>query len=223
MANPTTYFGWVMPNSADLVTDLPADFNVFGQGVDTSMSQLLGGTTGQVLSKTSATNMAFTWITPSSAGKLKQVIQTVKSDTFTSTSTSFVDITGLSVSITPTSASSKILVSFSVVGASSATTSDSIASIRLMRDSTAISVGDAANLRQRSTGGISTRETNATTINFTSAGEFLDSPATTSATTYKIQGITGAVTFYINRTQGDADAASSYRTVSTITVMEIGA
>jgi len=62
MANPTTYFGWVMPNSADLVTDLPADFNVFGQGVDTSMQYLLGGTTGQVLSKTSATNMAFTWI-----------------------------------------------------------------------------------------------------------------------------------------------------------------
>ena len=62
MANPTTYFGWVMPNSADLVTDLPADFNLFGQGVDTSMQFLLGGTTGQVLSKTSATNMAFTWI-----------------------------------------------------------------------------------------------------------------------------------------------------------------
>ena len=60
MANPTTYFGWVMPNSADLVTDLPADFNVFGQGVDTSMQDLLGGTTGQVLSKTSATNMDFT-------------------------------------------------------------------------------------------------------------------------------------------------------------------
>ena len=51
-----------MPNSADLVTDLPADFNVFGQGVDTSMQFLLGGTTGQVLSKTSGTNMAFTWI-----------------------------------------------------------------------------------------------------------------------------------------------------------------
>jgi len=62
MANPTTYFGWVMPNSADLVTDLPADFNVFGQGVDTSLQYLLGGTTGQVLSKTSGTNMAFTWI-----------------------------------------------------------------------------------------------------------------------------------------------------------------
>ena len=62
MANPTTNFGWVMPTSASLVTDLPADFNVFGQGVDTSMQFLLGGTTGQVLSKTSATDMAFTWI-----------------------------------------------------------------------------------------------------------------------------------------------------------------
>jgi hypothetical protein len=62
MANPTTNFGWVMPTNTDLVTDLPADFNVFGQGVDTSLQYLLGGTTGQVLSKTSNTNMAFTWI-----------------------------------------------------------------------------------------------------------------------------------------------------------------
>ena len=62
MANPTTAFGWVMPTATDLVTDLPADFAVFGQGVDTSMQYLLGGTTGQVLSKTSGTNMAFTWI-----------------------------------------------------------------------------------------------------------------------------------------------------------------
>ena len=62
MANPTTNFGWVMPTATDLVTDLPADFAVFGQGVDTSMQYLLGGTTGQILSKTSGTNMAFTWI-----------------------------------------------------------------------------------------------------------------------------------------------------------------
>ena len=62
MANPTTYFGWVMPTATDLVTDLPADFGVFGQGVDTSMQDLLGGTTGQVLSKNSNTNMDFVWI-----------------------------------------------------------------------------------------------------------------------------------------------------------------
>ena len=51
-----------MPNSADLVTDLPADFEVFGQAVATSMADLLGGTTGQILSKTSNTDMDFTWI-----------------------------------------------------------------------------------------------------------------------------------------------------------------
>ena len=62
MANPTTAFGWVMPTATDLVTDLPADFAVFGQGVDTSMQDLLGGTTGQVLSKTSNTDMDFTRI-----------------------------------------------------------------------------------------------------------------------------------------------------------------
>lgn len=61
MANPTTYFGWVMPTATDLVTDLPADFNVFGQGVDTSLQDLLGGTTGQVLKKNSNTNMDFVW------------------------------------------------------------------------------------------------------------------------------------------------------------------
>ena len=80
MANPTTNFGWVMPTSTDLVTDLPADFNVFGQGVDTSMQDLLGGTTGQVLSKTSGTDMAFTWTTPTDQTPL-----TTKGDLFTFT------------------------------------------------------------------------------------------------------------------------------------------
>jgi hypothetical protein len=63
MANPTTNFGWVMPTSTDLVTDLPADFAVFGQAVDTSMADLKGGTTGQILAKATNTDMDFTWIT----------------------------------------------------------------------------------------------------------------------------------------------------------------
>jgi len=62
MANPTTNFGWQMPEPTDLVTDLPADFEVFGQAVDTDFVDLLGGTTGQVLSKTSNTDLDFTWI-----------------------------------------------------------------------------------------------------------------------------------------------------------------
>jgi len=64
MSNPTTPFGWQMPTATDLVTDLPADFEVFGQAVATSMADLLGGTTGQILSKTSNTDMDFTWTTP---------------------------------------------------------------------------------------------------------------------------------------------------------------
>jgi hypothetical protein len=73
MTNPTSNFGWVMPASTSLVTNLPADFNVFGQAVDTSMSQLKGGTTGQILSKTSSTDMAFTWIT-NDVGDITEVI-----------------------------------------------------------------------------------------------------------------------------------------------------
>jgi hypothetical protein len=62
MTNPTTPFNWQMPTSTDLVTDLPADFETFGQAVATSMADLLGGTTGQILSKASNTDMDFTWI-----------------------------------------------------------------------------------------------------------------------------------------------------------------
>ena len=62
MSNPTTPFSWQMPTATDLVTDLPADFEVFGQAVATSMADLLGGTTGQILAKASATNMDFAWI-----------------------------------------------------------------------------------------------------------------------------------------------------------------
>jgi hypothetical protein len=62
MANPTTNFNWQMPTSSDLVTDLPADFEVFGQAVDTSLADLKGGTTGQILAKATNADMDFTWI-----------------------------------------------------------------------------------------------------------------------------------------------------------------
>jgi hypothetical protein len=51
-----------MPTATDLVTDLPADFEVFGQAVATSMADLLGGPSGYILSKNSATDMDFVWI-----------------------------------------------------------------------------------------------------------------------------------------------------------------
>ncbi len=63
MTNPTTPFSWQMPTASDLVTDLPADFETFGQAVATSMADLLGGTTGQILAKATNADMDFTWIT----------------------------------------------------------------------------------------------------------------------------------------------------------------
>ena len=62
MSNPTTPFNWQMPTNTDLVTDLPADFETFGQAVATSMADLLGGSSGQILSKNSNTDMDFVWI-----------------------------------------------------------------------------------------------------------------------------------------------------------------
>lgn len=73
MANPTSAFGWQMPTNTDLVKDLPADFEVFGQAVDTSLADLKGGTTGQVLSKASNTDMDFTWIN-NDTGDVTEVI-----------------------------------------------------------------------------------------------------------------------------------------------------
>jgi hypothetical protein len=80
MANPTTNFGWVMPTSTDLVTDLPADFATFGQAVDTSMAELKGGTTGQVLSKTSNTDMDFTWVAQDDSNAIQNAIVDAKGD-----------------------------------------------------------------------------------------------------------------------------------------------
>jgi hypothetical protein len=80
MTNPTSNFGWQMPTSTDLVTDLPADFETFGQAVDTSLAELKGGTTGQVLSKTSNTDMDFTWVTSDDANAIQNTIVDAKGD-----------------------------------------------------------------------------------------------------------------------------------------------
>ena len=85
MANPTTNFGWVMPTSTDLVTDLPADFAVFGQGVDTTMADLKGGTTGQILSKATNTDMDFTWVAQDDSNAIQNAIVDAKGDLITAT------------------------------------------------------------------------------------------------------------------------------------------
>jgi len=156
------------------------------------------------------------------AGSVVQVVSATKTDTFaTTSSTTYVDVTGLSVSITPASNSNKILIIASIsVGAQL----NAWPSIRLLRGSTNICIGDASSNRDPVTG---------TFYNSDTAGEvglscvaisFLDSPATTSSTTYKIQtkGRTSFGAGYVNRTYADNDDAfSGKRAASTITVMEI--
>jgi hypothetical protein len=85
MANPTSNFNWQMPTASDLVTDLPADFEVFGQAVDTSLADLKGGTTDQVLAKNSNTDMDFKWVTSDDANAIQNSIVDAKGDLIAAT------------------------------------------------------------------------------------------------------------------------------------------
>ena len=85
MSNPTNPFNWQMPTASDLVTDLPADFETFGQAVATSMADLLGGTTGQVLSKASNTDMDFTWVAQDDSNAIQNAIVDAKGDLIAAT------------------------------------------------------------------------------------------------------------------------------------------
>ena len=79
MAN-TTYFGWETPDDTDLVKDGAAAIRTLGQAIDTSLQDLEGGTTGQVLSKTSNTDMDFTWVTTDDANAIQNAIVDAKGD-----------------------------------------------------------------------------------------------------------------------------------------------
>lgn len=170
-------------------------------------------TAGEVLTAASL-NANFTYAAAN--GKIAQVVSTNLASTFSTASTSYTDITGLSVSITPTAATSKVLV---LVGFSASVSADIAVMFQLVRGSTAIDIGDAAGSRTRAS--FSMLENNDTFQRGTFNLNFLDSPATTSATTYKMQMFVNTGTGYINRTGSDADAATRPRTAANITVMEI--
>ena len=152
-------------------------------------------------------------------GKVLQVQHTVvTAATFTTTSTSWTDLTGMTVSITPASTDSKILLTVNFSFDTSATTN--FAAFKALRDSTNLSIGDAASNRVRcALWGAS--YSNQATANRSMT--WLDSPSTTSATVYKLQIQMDGGTFYFNRTNTDTDNTSFPRTVSTITATEIGA
>ena len=155
------------------------------------------------------------------AGNIIQVVSATKTDTFSSTTNnSFVDITGLSVAITPSATSSKILVLYDTQ-----MSGGELFFIQLVRGSTAIKVGDSdsANRVECTQGGVK-QEENADKV-ASLGGHFLDSPSTTSETTYKLQGrvYSGGTThtFTVNKPVNDTNAAYTGRGASTITVMEV--
>jgi hypothetical protein len=144
--------------------------------------QSLGITDGTIVNADINASAAIAGTKLSGAGKVLQVISTVKVDTFTTASTSLVDITGLSVSITPSSASNKVLV---IVQFHTGNDSGGDSCyFSLLRGATAIGGGTAASLRPS---GFTMALSSNTSEAMIAGGHFLDSPSTTSATTYKIQ------------------------------------
>ena len=149
------------------------------------------------------------------SGGIIQVVNAIKTDT-ASTSSSFAD-SGLSASITPTSTSSKILI-LAMLGGVGADNSSFKA--KLVRGSTDVAVGDSAGSRARATvQGQFSSSFNAGSFHMSA----LDSPSTTSATTYKVQlGGNGGVTVYLNRIPRDTNgAAEDARSASTLTLLEV--
>jgi len=144
------------------------------------------------------------------AGTVLNVVQTVKNDTFTTTSTSLTDVPGMAVTITPTSATSKVLVVMQVAYGHSLV--EGLILFQLVRGSTNICT---------STGGTSNGTVVApgTSSGFVNHGSvaFLDSPGVATATTYKVQARTGSGTLSFNRVAFDTRVS----TVSMITAIEV--
>jgi hypothetical protein len=296
MATTTTNFGWDIPQSTDLVKDGATAIAALGQDIDTALIDLKGGTSGQILSKASATDLDYAWITNDvgditavtagtgisgggtsgavtvtnsmataidakgdliagtgadafsrlavgtngylltadsaeatgmkwaaapGGGKILQVVQAVNTATQSTTSTSYVD--AITVAITPSSVSSRILVmGYITVGLDAAATQ---CAFQLRGGATGIFVGDAAGSRNQATGVIPPSASG----NYSSMGSvsYVDSPATTASVTYGVQykvdsGATS--TIYLGRSYNDNGAAWSSRVPSAgIICMEIGA
>jgi len=153
-----------------------------------------------------------------SGGGIIQVVSASKTTTFSTTSTTFVDLTDLSVSITPRSASNKILIRYSVNCSNSSNNDASF--FVLVRGSTQIFLGNGSSQTEActSTGntyGLVSTPQGVFVHNMNT--EYLDSPSTTSSTTYKVQARVTGGTCHVNR-RGDSNTQG---TVSSITVMEV--
>ena len=163
------------------------------------------------------TGLYYTYVTSawiSSAGEVLQTVSTFKNDIYSHTTTTTPsDITGMSVAITPRSTTNKVLITIAL------TTSNTGANLNLSnlyRGATLIAQPATSSAPL---GGTLSMPIGASTDTFNAAMTFLDSPATTSATTYKLNIMTNAGTAYVNR-RGDLATVTG---VSSITAQEISA
>jgi len=166
---------------------------------------------GGSLVRTASNTWTFT-PTGGGGGKVLQVVSVTKVDVFTTTSTSFVDVTGLTVSITPSATSSKILIMSTFQAGNSGNTTDFF---NLVRDSTALAQGTGGSTNATAVAAPGPTPSLLDTVSISN----LDSPATTSATTYKIQMKVAAGTGTVGRRGLDTAVGVS----SNILVMEISA
>ena len=173
------------------------------------------GSSGQVLQTNGSGVLSFA---SASAGQVIQVVSTVKTADQSTTSTSPVDVTNLSVNITPSSASNKVLVLVNInnIGNSLAQTTF----FRILRGATVITSntsGASADTKDAFGSGGGGGMTNEDRKLGTASITFLDTPSSTSALTYKVTMEVDGGTGYINRWALNNDVAS----VSTLTLMEI--
>ena len=147
-----------------------------------------------------------------SVGKLGQVIQAVKTDTGTINSQTFTTISSLSLNITPTATSSKILLMMNI------NASGDRSAFRFLRDSTAIGVGDTAGSRIQAT-----NASPSSSDMFEVGMTFLDSPNSNSQLTFLVQArnLASSTFLRINRKETDTDNNEHPRTICTLTAMEI--
>ena len=186
------------------------------QGYSTTAARIAVGADGTLLTADSTQTTGIKWA--AAASKFGQIVQTFKSDSFTAAANNtWTDVTGMSVSITPTATTSKVLVQVTMQG--DGNVGDSSAGWQILRGSTAIGIGDANGSQIQTGAGSYTGNSNSVaSIVMT----YLDSPSTTSSTTYKVQGrALGGNNIYINRSKGDANNTSYARYASSITVTEI--
>ena len=176
---------------------------------------LTKGSANQVLTS-DGTDIA--WADAGGAGgKVLQVQTVFKSDTFSTSSTSFTTVTGMEKAITPAATSSKILIicNVGVFGGSRFT-------MALSKGDTLIGIGDAGG-GARVSAGTGFRMADVNSVHGGSILMHMDSPNTTSATTYKLKMAMYSGTGYVGRTDSDSDHGSYFRGSCSIQLLEIGA